>query len=206
MNLLLFGDIHRDLGACEAIVRRSREADLVIGVGDYALFRKGLRETMAPLSRIAVPTLLVHGNHESTEELAAACVGWKQVRLLHGNSVRIGSMAFFGLGGATPLTPFGSWSVDIPEEEAARLLDRCPPNAALISHSPPFRCLDRIADDRFVGSRAVRRFVETRKPPLVVCGHIHESAGQRDLLAGVPVVNPGPGGILLEGIGPDRIG
>lgn len=197
MKLLLFADIHRDPEAIEAVVRQSKEADVAIGAGDYALFREGLRETVESLSRIAIPTLLVHGNHESPEELAEACAGWEQARILHGNSVRICGVTFFGIGGATPVTPFPEWSVDVPEEEAARLLAECPPNAVLISHSPPLGCLDEIAGNRHIGSRSVRDFVEKRKPPLLVCGHVHETWARRDFLAGVPVVNPGPAGRLF---------
>lgn len=196
MKLLLFADIHRDPEAIEAVVRQSREADVAIGAGDYALFREGLRETMESLSRIAIPTLLVHGNHETSEELADACAGWKQARILHGNAVEIHGTTFFGLGGATPVTPFPDWSVDVPEEDAARLLEKCPPDAVLISHSPPLGCLDEIGGNRHIGSQSVRDFVERRKPPLVVCGHVHEAWARREFLAEVPVINPGPAGRL----------
>mgnify|MGYP006271272931 CR=1 FL=1 len=197
MKLLLFGDIHREADAIEAVVRQSQDADLAIGVGDYAKFRNGLAPTMASLSRMAVPTLLVHGNHETPEELARACAGWDRVHILHGNSVQMGGLSFFGIGGATPVTPFPEWSVDVPEAEAARLLSECPAGAVLISHSPPLGCLDEIGENRHIGSRAVRDFVEARRPPLVACGHVHETWAQRAFLAGVPVVNPGPAGRLF---------
>ncbi|MFP4306452.1 MAG: metallophosphoesterase family protein [Desulfococcaceae bacterium] len=197
MKLLLFGDIHGDMDAIAAVVRQSRDADVAIGAGDFALFRQGLAATMAALSGIRIPTILVHGNHESLEELVRACGDWKEAHVLHGNSVEILGATFFGLGGATPVTPFPEWSVDVPEWAAARLLSECPPGAILVSHSPPLGCLDEIEGNRRIGSRAVRDFVVDRKPPLVVCGHIHETWARREYLAGVPVVNPGPAGRLL---------
>jgi Icc-related predicted phosphoesterase len=196
MKLLLFSDIHVEMDAIAAVVRQSRDADVAVGAGDFALFREGLAAAISALSRIRVPTILVHGNHESHEELVRACVDWKEARVLHGNSVEILGVTFFGLGGATPLTPFPEWSVDVPEAEAARLLSQCPPGAVLVCHSPPLGCLDEIEGNRRIGSRAVRDFVVDRKPPLVVCGHIHETWARREYLAGAPVVNPGPAGRL----------
>jgi Icc-related predicted phosphoesterase len=65
-----------------------------------------------------------------------------------------------------------------------------------VLHSPPrgTRC-DMIGADLHVGSRAIRRFVETVEPPLVLSGHIHESprvsSAYRDSIGRTVVVNPG---------------
>ncbi len=45
------------------------------------------------------------------------------------------------------------------------------------------------------GSVPVRDAVLRAEPLLVVCGHIHASAGQRALLGRSPVVNAGPAGV-----------
>jgi Icc-related predicted phosphoesterase len=46
-----------------------------------------------------------------------------------------------------------------------------------------------------VGSRAIRGFIERHQPPLVLCGHIHESprmtSRYRDEIGRTVVVNPG---------------
>ena len=70
---------------------------------------------------------LVAGNNESTAELAAACNDWPAATVLHGSSVTLAGQTFFGLGGGVPVTPFGSWSYDFSEEQAAELLRPCPP-------------------------------------------------------------------------------
>jgi Icc-related predicted phosphoesterase len=197
MKLLLFSDIHGDMDAIAAVVRQSRDADVAIGAGDFALFREGLAPTISALSQIRIPTILVHGNHESHQELVRACADWKAAHVLHGNSAEIRGVTFFGLGGATPITPFPEWSVDVPEWEAALRLSKCPSGAVLVTHSPPLGCLDEIEGNRHIGSRAVRDFILDRKPPLAVCGHIHETWARRGFLEGVPVVNPGPAGRLL---------
>ena len=65
-----------------------------------------------------------------------------------------------------------------------------------VLHSPPLgtRC-DLVQGGHHVGSRAIRRFVEERRPPLVLSGHIHESprvsGAWRDTLGRTTLVNPG---------------
>jgi len=65
-----------------------------------------------------------------------------------------------------------------------------------VLHSPPrdTRC-DMIGARAHVGSRAIRRFVESHQPPLVLSGHIHESprvsASYRDRIGASTIVNPG---------------
>jgi Icc-related predicted phosphoesterase len=46
-----------------------------------------------------------------------------------------------------------------------------------VMHSPPFKTsLDRLFDGRWIGSRAIRAFIERNQPYLTLHGHIHESA------------------------------
>ncbi|MGD8370454.1 MAG: metallophosphoesterase [Syntrophobacterales bacterium] len=46
-----------------------------------------------------------------------------------------------------------------------------------VMHSPPFQTnLDRLFDGRWIGSRAIRAFIERRQPYLTLHGHIHESS------------------------------
>ncbi len=195
MKLLLFSDLHTDAQAARSLAERSREADVVVGAGDFASARRGLSECIAILKAIACPTILVPGNNESHEELKAACHGWAQARVLHGSGAEVGGVQFFGLGGGVPPTPFGSWSFDLSEDEAARLLEGCPRRAVLISHSPPLGVLDASSSGQSLGSASVRRAVEQKQPVLVVCGHIHASGGQQAMLEQTPVVNAGPRGI-----------
>jgi Icc-related predicted phosphoesterase len=78
-----------------------------------------------------------------------------------------------------------------------QLAGASPPAETLyILHSPPHetRC-DVIGGGTHVGSRAIRRFIERHRPPLVLSGHIHESprvsSSYRDAIGPSIVVNPG---------------
>ncbi|SRR6266404_1574351 len=195
MKLLLFSDLHADTSAATRIVDLAEDADVVIGAGDFANARRGISTCIEILSQIQVPTMLVPGNNESYEELVAACADWQNATVLHGASVKIAGLEFFGIGGGIPVTPFGDWSYDFSEADAAHLLRDCPAGAVLISHSPPKGFVDLSSSGRSLGSTAVRDAVIRLKPRLVVCGHIHGSAGQQVMLGSTPVVNAGPDGI-----------
>jgi len=198
LKFLLFSDVHCDLRACEHIVEAARHADFAIGAGDFGLFRKGVEKTIAALSAIEVPTIVVPGNHESHAELLEACDGLGHFHVLHGSAVHIDGVMFHGLGGGVPLTPFGPWSVDHSEDEAAALLPKDADGHVLVSHSPPFGCLDSLSGGEHVGSRAVRSCIDETRPLFVVCGHIHEHAGRQGEIDGIPVVNAGPRGVEFE--------
>ena len=198
MKLLVFSDLHNDFRSASKLVELSNTADVVVGAGDFCVARQGLKEIIAPLSAITKPTVLVPGNSESDEELLQACRSWKSVHVLHGRRVTIAEIPFFGIGGGIPITPFGSWSYDFTEDEAYDLLCDCPSGGVLISHSPPAGVVDVSSDGRSLGSQAVRETILIQKPNLVVCGHIHGSAGQIDRIAETTVINAGPQGIIWE--------
>jgi len=138
----------------------------------------------------------VPGNSESNEELLKACRSWKRAHVLHGSQVNIDGTVFFGIGGGIPITPFGSWSYDFSQPEAQELLRACPGGCILVSHSPPKGVVDQSSGGRSLGSQAVRETIAHKQPALVVCGHIHGSAGQARRLAETIVINAGPGGII----------
>ena len=68
--------------------------------------------------------------------------------------------------------------------------------AIYVMHSPPYGTkLDMIQGGRFVGSRAIRSFIEARQPLLTLHGHIHESpavsGGYLERIGETLAVNPG---------------
>jgi uncharacterized protein len=198
MKLLLFSDLHRDKAAAARLVELTRRADVAVGAGDFANGRTGVSTCIDILRAIQIPTVLVPGNNESHDELVAACAGWSSARVLHGAGVVIEGVAYFGIGGGIPITPFGSWSYDFSETDAERLLRDCPTGGVLVSHSPPKGAVDVSASGQSLGSTAVRDAVVRLKPRVVVCGHIHASAGMRAQIGNTTIINAGPGGVLFE--------
>jgi len=201
MKLLLFSDLHTDKTTTRQLVERSRTVDVLVGAGDFANVRHSLNICIDILRQVECPTILVAGNNETTEELQAACKGWSAAHVLHGASVTVDGVVFYGIGGGIPITPFGSWSYDFSESQAEALLRECPKNCVLVSHSPPFRAVDISSQGKHLGSVAIRDAVIKVQPRLVVCGHIHGSNGQTGSIGETPVVNAGPQGLEWELLG-----
>lgn len=198
MRLLLFSDLHCDEQAAADLVAQAAGVDLVIGAGDFANCRRGIGICLEVLKEISAPAVLTPGNAESAQELREAAKCWPSAVVLHGEAARIAGVDCFGLGGAVPPTPFGAWSYDLTEEEARALLRPLPRGGILVAHSPPKGVLDVDSRGRSLGSTALRDAVLAMAPRLVVCGHIHASAGKQSSLGDSVVINAGPRGLLFE--------
>ncbi len=81
-------------------------------------------------------------------------------------------------------------TIEADLERLAGLSD--PSKTVYVFHSPPYgTSLDRLRGGLTpIGSRAVRRFIDRRRPPLTLHGHVHESPGVEQL-GGTVSVNPG---------------
>lgn len=197
MRLLAFSDLHRDLDAAADLVGRSGVFDVVIGAGDFASVHDGLEETIDALAAIETPTILVPGNNETDEALREATSGWQAATVLHGESLELEDITFFGLGAGIPTTPW-DWSFDLSDEEAEQQLVACPAGAVLVVHSPPQGHCDRSSDGDHLGSHAILDAIAQKRPPLALCGHIHEAWGERSRIGPTEIANLGPAGADFE--------
>jgi Icc-related predicted phosphoesterase len=192
MRILAFSDLHRNRDLARAIVDASREADVVVGAGDFATKGIGLHAVIDLLCAIAVPTILVAGNHDSLDELRDACRDSEAVHVLHGEGVVIDGVSFFGLGFEIPAVRDEQWNQRLDESEAAKLLHACPHGAVLVTHSPPFGVADMQTTGAHVGSRSIRDTIMSSKVRLHLCGHIHHAWGMFGAVGECPVHNLGP--------------
>src|SRR3954464_388402 len=172
----------------------SADADAGGAAGDFASVHRGLEQLIDMLVVIEKPTVLVPGNNETEDDLRRACRGWRSSIVLHGSGTEIDGVPFYGLGGGVPTTPW-PWSFDLTEEEAAEKLAGCPEGAVLVVHSPPRGYVD---GPRELGSEAVLRTIEEKRPRVAICGHIHESAGEQSNIGPTSVLNVGPEGVFVD--------
>jgi Icc-related predicted phosphoesterase len=120
-------------------------------------------------------------------------------------------VTFAGVSGGLPFggTPYERSEEDFASaaEEALQAAAASPRPVVLVSHQPPRGTQCDLARGRHVGSTAIRDAILRHRPELVLCGHIHESAG-RDTLGESAIVNPGPwfqGGVLRFAVGDGAI-
>ncbi len=198
MKFLCFSDLHCDTDAARRLVDLANEVDVVIGAGDFANQHRGIADTIDILSAITRPSVLVPGNGETVDELRAAAADWESATVLHGNGCQIDGVPFWGVGGGIPVTPFGDWSYDFDESQAAKMLEGCLPESILVVHSPPLNTVDHDSAGRVRGSQSIRDAVLAKRPKLVVCGHIHSDWGKQIDLGPSRILNSGPSGIVIE--------
>lgn len=190
MHILAFSDLHLSAAHAETLVEASTEADLVIGAGDFCTMREGLEDAMKMLHGIMAPLVIVPGNAESIDELRAAAD--LNMTVLHGEATEIAGLRIFGLGYGVPTTPFGDWSCDLTEDEAAKMLQGADGCRLLITHSPPKGVADTTSGGQSVGSTAIRAAIERVQPDLALFGHIHDSWGQSGRIGDTLAHNLGP--------------
>jgi Icc-related predicted phosphoesterase len=198
MKLLLFSDVHRNLKHCRRLVEMSASVDVVVGAGDFANQHSGLDDCIRALSPITTPAVIVPGNNEREEALRQAARAWPSAVVLHAEGTTIDGIPFHGLGGGIPVTSFGAWSYDFTEDQARTMLEDCPEGAVLVSHSPARGHGDATGSGATQGSVAVLEAIRTKRPRLVVCGHIHDSWGYDGHEGETRIINAGPKGVIVD--------
>ncbi|MEM8863318.1 MAG: metallophosphoesterase [Chloroflexota bacterium] len=192
MKILAFSDLHRDTNAAKKLCEASIDADILIGAGDFATKGKGGLETLRILAESKAPVILVHGNHDSPSEVSDFCTQSDKLIYLHGTMARIEGLIFFGLGGEIPSRHPEKWNSFETEEHASKMLESCPKNAVLITHTPPYGVVDLQTTGKHEGSTAILEAISKVKPRLHLCGHIHRAWGTSDKVGETIVHNLGP--------------
>jgi Icc-related predicted phosphoesterase len=195
MIIVSITDIHGDLEGLAAFADAFSSADVVLLTGDLTHFGHAddVASILDAVRQHNPHVLAVHGNCDHPD--VAEYLSHEGVSL-HGCHVVRDGVAFVGLGGsiACPVpTPGQLTDANISDllGEAVRGLQVDAP-VVLVSHQPPAdTCLDVVAGGRHVGSRAVRDFIDDRRPLACFCGHIHEASGT-DQVRKTRLLNPGP--------------
>jgi Icc-related predicted phosphoesterase len=196
MRILIFSDIHGDLGALDRIT--SETADLYIAAGDLATFGRGLERCGKALQPLGERLWLLPGNHETHQATRALCRRFGFVDF-HRQVRRLGGVTFAGLGYSN-ITPFHTPG-EYTEQEIADALaafENIQPLYLVVHFPPRDTKLDEYAPGKHAGSPTLREWVDRVQPARLFCGHIHETAGNRDRLGQTACVNVGKQGYTLE--------
>ncbi len=177
MKLLAISDLHSD----ESLLDRLRAAsakskyDAVLFCGD--LTTRGPVSYAEEVISLFKKPYAVHGNMDPPEVIDKLK---EKGIFVHGKKVKLGEWNLVGLGGSNK-TPFGTPS-ELSEEEIESSLSNAGVDefSIVLSHPPPYGFFDEVGS-MHVGSRAVRKIVEKKKPILLICGHIHEHEGEKIL-------------------------
>ena len=152
---------------------------------------------IGPFKKRNKKVLLIPGNHETvaTADFLAQLYGMKNI---HGYSVKYGDVGIFGAGGAN----IGLFQLD--EDEIFDLLkkgyDRINylNKKIMVTHVHPTGTKMEKLTSIFPGSTGIRKAVETFKPDILLCSHVHEAEGIEEKIGNTQVINVGKAGKIID--------
>jgi Icc-related predicted phosphoesterase len=198
MRILAVADIHGAQYRLNLVLKNvaAYTPDLVIICGDITQFGPGELATNF-LNQISVRTLAVPGNIDTFD--VDQGISASNATNLHMRQVKIQDIPFVGIGREIPsLLPDLLIDDGTGKKPLKKLLKT---SSVLVTHYPPFKLQDKIFIGTHGGSKELRSLIETYKPRLVFCAHIHEDPGMT-ILGETTVVNCSMGkrteGALVE--------
>lgn len=148
--------------------------DVLVVAGDIGGYFKP-EPAIARLAALSLPVLMVRGNGDR-RRIGRLIATAPKIVDLHLHTETIQQLTFAGIGGTVPL-PFRSRLAFRERELERRFTPLARQADILVAHPPPYGFVDQVAGRFHAGSQAMARIVRRHQPPLVLCGHIHESAG-----------------------------
>lgn len=196
MKILGFVDTHGDKKIIRHLIKKSEEVELMVCAGDISIWGNNVKEILIELEKTKKTLLILPGNHEFEEELKKDCQKFDYVVYLHKGSYQIGNYYFFGYGGG------GFSEKDLEFERVSeRFLATIKEGSkiVLVTHGPPYGTkLDALPGLGHRGCKSIRQFINKAKPLLHICGHLHENAGNYEVVGKTLVSNPGPAGLIFK--------
>ena len=196
MKFLTFTDLHEDKKVLKELVKRASEddVDFLITAGDMTEFGKGLRYVLKGLDSIGKLVYLIPGNHESDNMLNQVLADYPNCINFNKKALKLGDYFLLGYGG-------GGFAMEAPEfrkisrDWYSKYQDK---KIILVTHGPPFGTKVDVLEERHVGNKDFRKFIDRIKPKLVICGHLHETVGVIDEVGKTKILNPGWDGMVVE--------
>lgn len=188
LKILALADLHAD----EMLIDRLRaisaknQYDLVLFGGDITN-RGPVSYAEEVVSFFYPKTYAVFGNMD-TDDVVEKLHQMKV--LIHGRKIKLGEWNLVGIGGSNP-GPFNTPN-EMSEERLEEVIAKAGVDnySIVLSHAPPYGLFDTVGS-LHVGSTAVRKMIDQKKPILVICGHVHEHEG-KEILGETLVVKLGP--------------
>jgi len=199
LKILASGDIHGDTGLAEKLAERAKKenVDLVILCGDLTMGETSTSNLIGPFVKRKKKVILIPGNHETvaTADFLAELYGAKN---LHGYSVKYKDVGLFGCGGAN----IGLFQLG--EKEIFNLLKKgfskikYLNKKIMVTHVHPSNTKMEKFTKFFPGSKGVKKAIDTFKPDILLCSHVHEAEGIEEKIGKTRVINVGRKGKIIE--------
>lgn len=174
MKVLAVADIHGSQYRLNLVLKNVAryQPDLVVVCGDITQFGPGELATTL-LDQIPVQTLAIPGNIDTFD--VDEGITKSNATNLHQRRVVVQGIPFVGIGREIP-TPLKDLMI-VDGKAQKPLQEIVDSTSVLVTHYPPFKLQDKIFIGTHGGNKELRSLVDTSKPLLVLCGHIHEDPG-----------------------------
>ena len=149
----------------------ARRAELLALLG----MERSFKEILAQSGK---PVVFVMGNDDGILGNGAAWESEGRIVDIHMRRVRYGDTSFVGYQSTTPFVG-GTFekSDEAQRSDFVTLGAMIDEGTVLVTHGPALGTLDTGYDGQHVGSDALRRLIEERRPRLHLFGHIHRAFG-----------------------------
>ena len=174
MKILAVADIHGSQYRLNLVLKNIKiyAPDLVVLCGDITQFGPGELATNF-LNQIPIETLAIPGNIDTFD--VDQGITASNATNLHMKCVVIQGISFVGIGRDIPTALSDTMIANgMIKKPFKKILDE---TSVLVTHVPPFKLQDKMFMGSYGGSKQLRNLIDTCKPQLVLCGHIHEDPG-----------------------------
>jgi hypothetical protein len=199
MKILASGDIHGDTRLAERLAEKAEKenVDLVVLCGDLTYAETSTDGIVGPFVKRNKKVVLIPGNHETiaTADFLAQLYGATN---LHGYSIKAGDVGLFGAGGAN----IGLFQLS--EDEIFDMLKKGNDylkgmkKKIMVTHVHPTGGVMEKFTNIFPGSKGVKKAIDTFKPDILLCSHVHEAEGIEEMVGKTRVINVGKKGKIIE--------
>lgn len=197
MNILAFTDVHANKRLLKEIVKKAERAELLVCSGDLSFFGKGLEESIKILMKAKKRILIIHGNHESEEQIIRLTNKHKNLINIHKKTFIINDYMIVGYGG-------GGFSMHDKKLEQYFIkfhnkYKNSNKKIIIVTHAPAGNTkLDIIPGLGHRGNISITNVIMRLKPVLYICGHFHEDFGKKDKIGNTLLINPGCDGKIIN--------
>lgn len=195
MKILAFVDIHGNKSALKRLVELSKDSNVLVCAGDISNWGKDLDELISILEKANKPLLIVPGNHETAEQIRLLSKKFKFVIPIHKGSYQLNEYVFFGYGEGGFSQEEPSLARIIPKFKETIKKDQI---VILVTHAPPYGTKLDFLMPNHSGCKTITEFIKDIHPKLVICGHLHENFGKKDIINKTLMINPGPSGKIIN--------
>ncbi len=201
LRILALADVHGHIRPLKSTLEEAGDVDYILVGGDLSSYDGRLGSEVVYVldewcKEHGCRAFIVPGNTDGKE---LSSLSLEAASVIH---MRVEMAPPYVVGGIGGGLGFSFWDVSrLTDDVMASYVDDfvrkygaglAPYRWLLLTHTPPYGTkADILYTGTHAGSKALRSLIESRKPLITVCGHIHESRGI-DNIGRTLVVNPGP--------------